>query len=791
MHRCVFHFCIRALHKKMLLLMLLLTAHCACAETVQQEAVYALQISEVQSNNDVDWALGFEDYVEIYNAGEQPVTLSNYYLTSKEKDPFAYQLPEIELAAGAYIVLAGETDIPDFSISKNSGKLFLFHQDGTQCDAVKLPAMKNNVWQREHGLTTMPSPGYENTQEGAAAYRASLASAQKLIINEVVSTNSKYQPLDKEYYDLIEIYNASSRAVQLNQYYLSDSKGSLTKWRLPDIQLGAGKYYVIYASGNTIQPTKAEAPFKVSSSGETLYLSDESGECVDAVYVPALTPNVSFGRYNQAWRYYETPSIGKPNGKGTGGITLTPEASMASCLLDQKTEITLSGEGTIYYTLNGQLPTKERGKRYDGTPLQITKNTVLRVRALADDKLWSTTRTYTYLFDAEKYELPLLCISAEPNQIMGSNGIYTRYSSKALEAAINLTLIEDGNEEFSVDCGLKIHGQGSRDLYKKSFQVRFRAKYGCGELEYKLFEDSDLTTFNSLVLRSGSEDSYHAFFRDEFQTSLTAETMPEVLYQRHRPVNLFIDGEYFGVYYIRERVSDDYAADYLGGENEEIYMVKGWDVEEHGGIMDFYNLLKFCRNNNLAIQENFDYVASQVCLESFMDYYIARSYTGDRDYTNIRHVRSKGGDNKWRLINFDLDWGFRSDPAGFSDMIGRVRNSSSLNTVLINALLQNAQFRDQMLKRLNWHLRNTYAPERVFAHIDSMVAAVEHDLVYNFEIWPRTYEHWQESVQFLRDFVQTENSDRRTVLIEDARKAFKMTEEEMVYYFGDLYTAAK
>ena len=49
----------------------------------------------------------------------------------------------------------------------------------------------------------------------------------------------------------------------------------------------------------------------------------------------------------------------------------------------------------------------------------------------------------------------------------------------------------------------------------------------------------------------------------------------------------------------------------------------------------------------------------------------------------------------------------------------------------------------------------------------------------------------EQSVQFLRDFVQTDNTDRRSVMIEDARKAFKMTEEEMVYYFGDLYTGAQ
>ena len=343
--------------------------------------------------------------------------------------------------------------------------------------------------------------------------------------------------------------------------------------------------------------------------------------------------------------------------------------------------------------------------------------------------------------------------------------------------------------EFSVDCGLKIHGQGSRTREKKSFSVRFRAKYGTGRLEYKVFDDSPVTSFNALVLRSGSEDAGRAFFRDEMQTSLTAQTMPEVLYQRNRPVNLFIDGKYFGVYYIRDRITDAYAASYLGGDEEDIDMINGWSLAEHGERDDWMALLRFCRKNDLSIQENFDVVASQLCLESFMDYYIARAYTGDRDYANIRHVRSRGGDGLWRIVNFDLDWGFGSQPAALHQMIGKVSDESALNTVIINALLQNGQFRDQMIHRLVWHLENTYAPERVIAHIDAMEAEVEHDLVYNYEIWNGSYETWREQVQFLRDFVLSEENDRVAAMVQSAQRAFRLSDEEMKDYFGDLYSA--
>ena len=760
-------------------LVLAMLAACAAAEAVPS---YELTISEAQSNNDTEWALGFCDYVELFNGGDSAVNLSDYALTRDESEPFSCPLPDVVLAPDSYALIVCNVDV-QMRLPKEGCALYLVHRDGTLCDAVELPAMEDSVWQAEHGLTQQPSPGYPNTAEGAAAYRASLAPLQTLVISEVVSSNSRFLPVDEEYYDLIELQNTGSEPVTLSDFYLSDKKKEPALWRLPNVTLEPGKCYVVQASGRS---TGSEAPFRVSADGETLYLSDAQGTCVDTLYVPALQPNTSYGRSGDALCYFAEPTIGKANPEGASSVTAAPEASVPCGPVSGEIAVTLSGEGAIYYTLDGKTPT-QKSARYDGTPIPIAKSAVLRVRALADNALWSDTVTYTYLFDAEKYELPLLCISGEPGAILGSGGIYEQYEKRYREVPINLTLIENGTTAFSIDCGLKIHGQGSRELSKKSFSVRFRSKYGAGRLQYKVFDDSPVTSFDALVLRCGSEDQNRAFFRDEMLTSLTAETMPEVLYQHYRPVNLFIDGQYFGLYYIRERVTDAFAASYLGGEEEDIDMINGWTRVEHGTRDDWQSLLRYCRSHDLSDQASFDYVASQLSLESFMDYYIARAYSGDRDYANIRHVRSSAGDGLWRIVNFDLDWGFGTQPAALHQLIGTVSDTSSLNTVIINALVQNAGFRDAMLSRLAWHLRNTYAPERVIAHIDAMAAQIDHDIVYNYERWNGTYESWLEHVQFLRDFVKSEGSNRVATMVQSAKRAFSMSDEEMEHYFGDLW----
>ncbi|MBQ3869533.1 MAG: lamin tail domain-containing protein, partial [Clostridia bacterium] len=127
------------------------------------------------------------------------------------------------------------------------------------------------------GPCAYPTPGYPNTQSGFEQYQASVK-LPDLYISEVMSSNKKYSPVDGNYYDIVELYNGGSSAVQLHGYFLSDKKSELKKYNLPEYELGPGKYCVIYCSGLE----KAwHAPFKVSSSGEKLYLSTDAGVITD------------------------------------------------------------------------------------------------------------------------------------------------------------------------------------------------------------------------------------------------------------------------------------------------------------------------------------------------------------------------------------------------------------------------------------------------------------------------------------------------------------------------------
>ena len=312
--------------KMALLLALVLLCSC-CSAWAEDEAAYELMISEAQSNNDTDWSLGFYDYIELYNGGDSAVMLSDYFLTRDEAEPFSCHLPAMELAPDSYVLLICDVDLRDLRLPKEGCELYLYHRDGTLCDDVELPEMENNVWQAEAGLTNQPSPGYANTAEGAAAYRASYMAGQTLVINEVVSSNSKLLPQNEEYNDLIELSNVGSETINLNDYYLSDKKKNPFLWQMPHVQLAPGEVYVIQASGNQ---NAYEAPFKIPATGEAIYISDKNGQCIDALYVPPLTPDTSYGRSGSPWVILNSrPSAGRIR-KARPALRMYPKQALAA-----------------------------------------------------------------------------------------------------------------------------------------------------------------------------------------------------------------------------------------------------------------------------------------------------------------------------------------------------------------------------------------------------------------------------------------------------------------------------
>ena len=595
--------------------------------------------------------------------------------------------------------------------------------------------------------------------------------SSEIIISEVMSSNSKYAPVNGQCYDFVEITNVSDHTVNLSSYYLSDKKSKPMKYRLPDAVLETGAFYVIYCSG---LDEEGHAPFKISKDGESLYLSD--GENIrDMLDVPAdIEKDKSYGRVGDRLVYMDIPSPGEENNDGVDSRVPVPSPSFMPGQYKSSISVSLNGEGTIYYTLDGSRPT-EKSKIYS-EPIKIDSVITIRTFSLSD-RGESEIGEYTY-FVGTDHTLPIVYVSIPQNCLTGADGVLDNIN-KDIEKEAVISLYEDGEVKFAAPCGFRLHGNDSRKGAKQNFQIRFRSKYGLSRLHYKLFDDLSIDSFNSLLLKGGSEDYTNAVMRDELCTGMVnGRTNLYVL--DCKPCILYLGDNYWGIYYLRERFSDDYVADHFGVSPESVDLLFSYGGVQSGSAKDYNALLAYCKKNDLSKEENYRYVTDRIDPVSLMDWYICRSYVGDKDYANIRYFRSDEYDNKWRWMYFDLDWSFwNKNDRPISDFI---RNNDQ--NILMYNLLRNEEFKDRFLKRYA-ELMNSFLNEGfITAEIDRYVGILKTEIGQDRSRWGYTVESWEKSVDALYNYVK--DGARTEHVLKDLKSYFKLTDEQMKDYFGTI-----
>lgn len=738
------------------------------AETVLD--IPDISITEVMPDNEALWLGHDKDWVELYNPGETPVDLDGWFLADDPSLAKVMDLSGLVIPAEEYLSVTLEEA---FGLSAEGETVYLAYGMEIVSQLEFGPAENGESFSAE-GPCQWATPGYANTENGYYAYLES-RTLPELILTEVLPSNSRYLPHGEEYYDLVEVMNHSSQPLNLSGYGLTDKNSDPVRYLFPDVTLQPGEYYVVYCSGNG-SLGQNHADFKISAAGETLFLSKD-GVLTDALTVPGnLKENESFGREEKLPVYLEYPTFGQTNAAGFAAGVAAPEASIPSGLYDEAVEVALTGEGTIYYTTDGSRPTT-RSKVYSA-PITIRDIATIRTFCVSGNRSSEIT-SYTYLV-GKQHDLPVVTVSIPQNYLTGNEGVLNNIE-QTYEYESVLTLIEDGEEKFSIPCGFRLHGNDSRKGDKQNFQLRFRSEYGASKLHYRLFDDRDFDTFDSLLLKGGSEDWYKSIMRDELATQIANGTT-NLYTQAMKPVVLYLGDEYWGIYYLRERFSADYVASHLGVSPESVNLLYSTGASRQCGQgKDFYAIKNYVQSHDMRKEENYDYLAQEVDIISLMDWYICRSYMGDKDTANIRRFMSEEHDGKWRWMYFDLDWAFvHTTDAPTSGLV----NGRNGEPILIRAALASEKGQDVFLKRYA-ELLGTILNEEYFNQvIDQIVDAIESEVPRDRARWNRTVSRWEKSVQALRDYV---NDGKRTNhVLADIEDYFDLSDAEMEYYFGDV-----
>ena len=648
-----------------------------------------------------------------------------------------------------------------------------------------------------------------------------------LFINEVMSENLKtITDEDGDYKDWIELYNSGDLPVNLKGFGLSDNSDNLFRWTLPDVTIGPGDYLLVFASRkDRLDPDAAylHTNYQIQVTGETISLTHPSGQVIDQLHTGRLGPDISIGRNPDSGsnRYLFTdPTPGKPNTtEPHEGYAFTPLVSKTGGFYDGPITVALeapSPEAEIRYTLDGREPTSEfsrydkplmvtdtaelrppayvEGELYTG-PFEISETTVLRARAYEEGRLPSVTVNRTF-YIGEEHNLPVLSVMGDPDDFFDPvTGIYERGRGgsstfpyrganfwQSIELPVHLELYEpDGRLGFSFDMGLRIAGQYSRAEPQKSFNLFARNIYGYNEFKYPFFPDfypEKPLANKAITLRTSGQDWRHSKIRDIMMTSLLEGTGLD--YQAHRQSVLYINGEYWGIYNIRERINEHFLAYNHGLDPDKIDLLQGSGWVRSGSNEHYYEMLNYARANDLSDPRHYEYIKTQMDIINYIDYWVAQIYFAQIDSANIRFWREQSPEGRWRWITFDLDWAiwgdnyshntlrFVTSPAGTGS--GR-----SLNTDLMVNLLRNDHFRQAFVERLAYHLNNTFAAERVLDRIDTLAENIEPEMTRHLERWGGSMNHWTGHLGIMRTFAER----RHSYLLGYIRDYFSLTSEEM------------
>ena len=729
-----------------------------------------LQISEVMPDNAL-LILGCEqDWVELHNPENAPVSLDGYALTDDLNRPGALPLTGLTIPAEGYLTVILEDGGP-LGLSELGETLYLTYGDETISELPFSAAEKGKSFDSD-GICDFPTPGYANTEEGYITY-INNTSLPELVISEVMAANGSYYAVNYfDHYDLIEVLNTADQPLDLSDYYLCDDRYSTNRYYFPELTLEPGEYYVVLCSGDPSLGQR-HAAFGLAP-GDTVYLAKQ-GTYIDALSIPAdLQYNESYGRFENLPVYLINPTPGKANTDGSLTGIAPPTADIAPGLYGEAVTVTLQGDGTIYYTTSGARPTT-RSMEYTG-PVTIDGVTTLRAICVQEGRI-SPVVNFTYVIDQE-HDLPVLVISLPETSIWGPEGLHTDIDAGYEYEAV-MTLFEDRQEKFNIPCGLTLHGNDSRFGAKKNYQLRFRAEYGASKLNYRLFDSRDIDEFNSLLLKGGSEDWGTAMLRDELATSI-ADGTTTLYTQAMKPVVVYLAGEYWGVHHLRERFSNDYVASHMNVSPESVdILYSSFGYAQDGTTEDFDAIKTYVLLNNMTTNENYAYLCEQIDVVSLMDWYICRTYMEDTDTANIRRCRSSEGDGKWHWMYFDLDWSFYSRD---SKPVTGIIESADGDYRLIHALLASEAGQDAFLKRYAYLMETVLNEEFINNRIDEILAPILSEMPRDRDRWGRSMEYWHSCVQQLRDFTV----GREKIIINDLKNYFSLSDGQIEYYFGSL-----
>lgn len=617
---------------------------------------------------------------------------------------------------------------------------------------------------------------------------SSIVANSQVGINEYSCSNMNgYTDAFGEREDWIELYNASGTPFDLTGYFLSDKASNPMKWQFPSGVIPANGHIVIIASRrNTVNGAEIHTNFNLKQTqNEWIIFSSPTGTVVDSLKIVHMTQtDHSVGRSTDGapdWKLFTTPTPGASNVGAVPFYEPKPVMSLPPGFYSGTQSVTLTcadPAATIRYTTDGSDPTPA-STAYTG-PISISSTTVLRATAYGVN-LPSFTETNTYFINVT-HTVPVVSVCSAPVYDLVANG------NQGWGAAANkigsFELFEQNGDFIDEGQGhFNKHGNDSWAYPQRGFDFIMRDQFGYNDdINHQIFPlDTDRKDFQRLILKPGASDNYPfesggAHIRDAFIHTLSIRADMLLDERTWRPCVVYLNGQYWGVYEIREKADDhDYTDYYYNQDKFNLQYLKTWGGtwQEYGAPnaqTDWNALRNFILTNNMAPGPNFDYVKSQLKWASLCDYFMFNSYVVNQDWLNWntawwRGMNPAGSKTKWRYTLWDMDATFghyvnftgipdptaNADPCNAENLPnpGGQGHTDILEKLINENPIVEQYYVTRYIDLINTHFSCAY----MNSLLDSMIAIITPEMTAHVNKWGGTVAGWQANVQSLKNFI--------------------------------------
>ena len=650
------------------------------------------------------------------------------------------------------------------------------------------------------------------------------ANGQTVVINEFMSDNdTTLQDADGDYSDWIELYNLGPIPVNLEGFSLTDDLNIPGLWQFPNVSIPPDSFILVFASGkNAMINGEIHTNFRISSSGEPLKLFNEQGLLLDIMPPQDLDEDQSFGRFQDGSGTLTQLVKATPDASNSASNTVICSHESGWYQDDINVHISSSDPSfQIRYTLNGERPTvtdalisgslgihnvSDGVNRISDVPLtplegpdqlytfiwkkpkSVYKANVLRYAMFNGSERIGKVHTKTFFIDPDfpqRYSFPIVSVVTDSLSLFDHDtGIMVpgvRFEEEGFEwipagnyhndgfdweRLANISFLShDGELHFEREAGIRIRGFGSAVMPQKSLNAFFRSEYGAKRIEHDVFPVSDgVTKFKRLIFRNSGNDFLKTHFRDAFLHRISVSLDLEV--QRMQPSIMFINGEYWGIQNIREKIDEFHFKYALGIEKDDLIMVNPCGSYEYGDHTVYDEMEDFVYDHDLSLKQNYDTLCEMLDLNNFIDYMILEIYSANIDWPRNNHKvwRATGQYSKWRHIAYDLDFstGFlernKYDHASLDHAVtvGTEWPWRDCSNIIFRKLLENDEFVNLFLTRFEYHLNHTFESKSLASKLDEMSAIYRPEMDEHIERWgyPESVDRWEQYVEEMKKFIR-------------------------------------